>query len=274
MAAVNLEQLRTQVAELLEVVEKPFELKQRCLNLLDFYADRTRRAQPDQEASKATRVFGVPKPVMRVLRHDLRDRVADQPILAQQVATILWEAGYRETRQLASALLAIQDDIKILHQTQTWVLECDDRFVMKTLANHGFANMRSGNAADFLGEARKWLTSPDKRLRLFALIALRYAVEDPEFEDLPTVFRLLERVAGRVRGESRQALIDLVIALARRSPPEATRFLLDEQKRRTRGIKRIIRETMKDFSSHQRTVLKRSLSTKNQTGIIKPTKKK
>jgi hypothetical protein len=268
MAAVNLELLKTQVAELLEVLEEPVELKDRCLALLDFYADRTRRALPDQEASKATGIFGVPKPVMRVLSYNLYDSVAKRPKLAQQIATTLWEEGFRETRQLASALLVIQEMSEILNQTRSWVLECDDRHVLRTLADQGLATTRREYVPSFLNEVGKWLSSPHKQLRLFALLALRYAVEDPEFEDLPTVFRILAGIIGRVRGESRQALVDLVNALAQRSPPETTRFLLDEKKRKTRGVERLIRETMTNFPPHQHSVLKRSLSHKNRTGII------
>jgi len=58
--------------------------------------------------------------------------------------------------------------------------------------------------------------------------------------------------------------------LIRRSPPEATRFLLDELACAIPGTQRMIRVSLKHFPARQRELLKQALSAKNQAGIIPP----
>jgi hypothetical protein len=92
------------------------------------------------------------------------------------------------------------------------------------------------------------------------MLSLHAAVEDPAFEDLPTVFQLCAGLAEKVRGEERRALYAVVTALARRSPPEAARFLTDELANGESGARRMIRETLSAFPRHQRELLRRTLS--------------
>lgn len=270
MPAVNPERLKQQVEDLLTMLGDPVALKRQCLDLLDFYADHTRRSVASGGVKDADWVFSVPRPVLRALSHGLRSRTQEKPALMLPNATVLWEARYRETRLLASAILGGIQQPEVAQWAEARVPNCDDSVVLKELASQGLAGLREADPAAFLERVSGWLGSTHRWLRLFALMALHAAVENPTFEDLPTVFRLLSGVSEKARGESRQVLYALVRTLTRRSPPESARFLLDELAREVPGIQRMIRASLGNFPARQKELLKHALSAKNRTGIIPP----
>lgn len=270
MPAVNPERLRQQVEDLLTLLGDQVALKRQCLDLLDYYADHTRRSLASGGVKDAEGVFGVPRPVVRALSQGLRSRTQQKPALILPTATVLWEAGYRETRLLASAILGGIQQMEVAQWAETRASNCDDRVVLMELASQGLAGLREADPTAFLDRASEWLGSTHRWLRLFALMALHSAVENPTFEDLPTVFRLLSGVSEKARGESRKALYALLRTLTRRSPPESARFLLDELAREVPGTQRTIRASLGHFPARQQELLKHALSVKKRTGIIPP----
>ena len=268
MPAVNPERLRQQVEDLLSLLGDQAALKRQCLDLLDYYADHTRRSFASGSVRDAERVFGVPRPVIRALSQGLRSRTQQEPALILPTATVLWEAGYRETRLLASAILGGIQQMEVSQWAETRAARCDDSVVLKALASQGLAGLCEADPTAFLEKASEWLNSTHRWLRLFALLALHSAVENPTFEDLPTVFHLLSGVSEKARGESRQVLYALLRTLTRRSPPESARFLLDELAREIPGAQRMIRASLEHFPTRQQELLRRALSVKKRTGII------
>lgn len=268
MPAINPERLKKQVDRLLDVVTDPVELQRGCIELLDFYADRTLKSIAVGEADETYRTFGSPKPLMRALSFGLRTRLEEQPTSSFPAAAALWEAGYRETRALASAILGDLDGEDVPGWAETWAFECDDQIDLKELADQGLVSWRKADPTAFLERIEIWLGSTQEKLQSFALLALQSAVEDPSFEDLPTVFGLLDGTTGRFSGALFHNLNRLIDALARRSPLEAARFLMDELKHESRSTKRMVQNSIEKFPARQRDLLERALSAKNQTGII------
>jgi hypothetical protein len=158
------------------------------------------------------------------------------------------------------AILHSQDGPAVAAWSEGWALECKDEFILAELAKVGIESWRKADPSGFLSHASNWATSTKRPLRIFALMAFRAAVEDPCFEDLPTVFRVSAGLAETVRGESRRVLYDMVEKLARRSPPEAARFLLDELAKGGEGARRLARTTLPVFPSRQRELIERTLS--------------
>jgi len=269
MPAIDPERLKQQVDRLLNVVSDPVELQRGCIELLDFYADRTLKSIAIGEADETYRAFGAPKPLMRALSFGLRTRLQEQPTSSFPAAAALWEAGYRETRVLASAILGELNGEEVPGWAEIWALACDDQMALWELANQGLASCRKANPTIFLEKVEIWLNSTQKRLQSFAILALHSAVEDPSFEDLPSVFRLLDGTTGKFGGALFHALNRLISTLARRSPPEAARFLMDELARGSGGAIRMVQNTLENFPARQRSLLEHALSVKNQAGIIR-----
>lgn len=260
MPAVNPERLKKQVDDLLDLLEDPTTFLRQCLDLLDFYSDRTRRPTKASSADTMYWDFNAPRPVMRVLINGVVSRAKEQPAALMPIATVLWDAGFRETRLLACTILGCQRRSEVAQWIEKWISDCVDGAAIAELASLGLTGWRKADFKSFIAKMEVWLNGSLQRLRLFTLRALQTAVEDADFDDLPTIFRILSGASKSVRGESRQALYTLVRTLAKRSPPEATRFLLDELAGEVPGSRRMIRSLLENFPIRQRDLLERALS--------------
>ncbi|NIS79974.1 MAG: hypothetical protein GTO14_07160 [Anaerolineales bacterium] len=260
MAAVNPARLNTQVGELLACLHDPVALRRECLEILDFYADRTRRPSVSSSADDAVRIFRVPRPVIRALGTGLKTRVIERPDLAYAAASALWEAGYRETRQLACVILGAYRQSEIADWVTDWVPSCEDRVALAELARVGLQGWRANDVAMFLSKVAEWLESSSLRMRVFSLQALDAAAHDEDFDELPTVFRLITGRVATSQGREKRSLYSLVNTLATRSPPETARFLIDEINREGGAARKMTRSLIENFPSRQRILLERTLS--------------
>lgn len=259
MSAINPQRLAAQVEDLLALLDDPQAFCRQCLDLLDSCASRTRKPVTMTNVEETLKVFNVPRPVLRALSTGISRHTQMRSHLAWPAASSLWEAGYRETRLLSSAILGGQQSEEVAQMAEAFAPDCDDNVALFELADRGLAEWR-GATAKFLERVDIWLESPRRRLRVFALMAIRAAVEEPEFEDLPTVFRILSGMADSVRGDERRSLYALVCSLAIRSPPETVRFLLDEMEKDGLSARRMVRNTRESFPKRQRQLLERALS--------------
>jgi hypothetical protein len=268
MSAVNPKRLAAQVEDLLTLLDDPQAFCRQCLDLLEFYASRTRKPVTMTNLEETLRVFNVPRPVIRALSTGLSKHTQARSHLAWPAAAALWETGYRETRLLSSAILGGQPTEEVAQMAEAFASDCDDDVVLFELADRGLVGWRYGAAPKFLEKVAIWIESPRRRLRVFALMAIRAAVDDSEFAELPTVFRILSGRVESARGDERRSLYALVRSLAKRSPPETVRFLLDEMAKDGPSSRRMVRNTWESFPLRQRQLLERALSTENRTGIM------
>jgi hypothetical protein len=70
-----------------------------------------------------------------------------------------------------------------------------------------------------------WLESTKPLYQQLGLRALLPLVENPEFENLPVFYRLIQPLVCNVPPGLRPDLLDVLVALARRSPQETAYFL-------------------------------------------------
>jgi hypothetical protein len=108
----------------------------------------------------------------------------------------------------------------------------------------------------------------DERLRVFGLLALAAAVLERSFEDVPAVFRLLAAIQAPARSPVERAMSALLQALARRSPAETARFLLDAVRGGWPGAENLVRQSLAAFPERQRAALNRALLEHRQAGIM------
>lgn len=260
MAAINPARLNEQIDDLLEYLDQPAAFRRKCLDILDFYADRTRRPTAKSAADDTPRAFRVPRPVLRAMGVRLKSSAQDDPELARLASSSLWEAGYRETRLLASAILSGQRHSLIGEWVIEWITTCDDRIAVADIARVGIQGWRKEDEKEFLDKCAEWIQSPKRSIRVFCLLALDAAVSDPGFSGLPAVFRMLVGKAASAQRDEKRALLQLVRMLADRSPLEATRFLLDEVKHHNGGVKAFIRALIDQLPHKQRKLLEQALS--------------
>ncbi len=260
MPAINPERLGREIGLISERFNRPDELRREVLGLLDFYADRAKRPGAATHADDVPWNFGIPKPVQRSLAKTLSACGVRDPGSALTAAQSLWQAGYRETCLLALAIVSGQTGPEVADWIEAHILEAQDSRVLHDAAGVGLEGWRLTDPPAFLRRAIGWSRGQETRLQTFGLLALAAAVDDPRFEQLPGLLRGLAGLRSAPRGESRRALNDLVNSLARRTPPEAARFLLDEIERHSPGIDRLVRSNLDAFPPSQRQQLSRALS--------------
>lgn len=260
MTAVNPARLAHQVAELMGFIGDPGEFRRRCLDLLESYADRTRRPRGDEQQGATLRVFGAPRSVVHSLALALRAETAKAPDRGWAVANVLWQAGARETCLLAASVVGALP----LQRAAEWAADkartCEDALVLAELGGAALSAWRGSNPEEFLEVVDGWLSEGEPRVAELALAALAQGAHELKSDCLPNMFRMLLGRLGKTRGGAQRAIHDIVRTTARRSPAEAARYLIDEIAAGSMEARRLAHEMAGEFPDNQRHLLEDALS--------------
>jgi len=260
MTAVDPQRLARELEALGAELENPKALRSRVIALLDIYANRTRRTGAGTDPERTPWSFDVPAPILRSLKLFMRERLASRPELAWDIIDELWHAGYRETQQLAAEVLMLSSESRVAEWVEEHAAGSVDSATLATLARRGIAGWRQAEPAAFMSAASRWLHSESAPIRAFSLHGLGAAVMDPTFDELPALYGMLRGFDQPMRGESRRALLELVRALAIRSPAETTHFLLERLKRGGAQADRLARSALEVLPKAQRSAIQKALS--------------
>jgi hypothetical protein len=227
MPAINLAQLKTQSALLSEKFNQPEAFVRQLHELLDFYTNRTIRSnQIARRLSLPT--YRTPTPVLRQVQFELASQAEKQPAQAIALANTLWKAGWLETRLLAAYLLGCvppAQAIPSLTRLPEWLSLSTDKQVRAALLTDALSRLRKENLEALFQLLEEWLKSPRNAYQAWGLRALIPILSDPQFENLPAVFRIL-KPAFKSAGPVTQLELQAVIAtLERVSYTETLAFL-------------------------------------------------
>jgi hypothetical protein len=228
--------------------------------IVEYYADRTKRSTAASEALIMSRVLRVPQPVLTAICSAIHEQPDIPPSARLEAAEALWDLGYRETRKIGICLVRGLEAEQLLPVLEQWSAVCDDRQVLRWMAEEGLKQWWDAAGVGLWRTLRSWMAADGQHLRHLVLLALLIRVDrSTDDADLPKIFRLLRGAVGNVRGDSYTTLVDLVQALARRSRQETARYLIDEMKRGTPGIGRMVRSCLKEFPADLRTQIEMAL---------------
>ncbi|MGH2627035.1 MAG: DNA alkylation repair protein, partial [Anaerolineales bacterium] len=241
-----------------------------CLNLLESYADHTRRRgvwHPDEDVPW---VLGVPRTVLRALANALAREVEGRSESALRAAGELWASGIREAQSLAAALVQTVPGGDAADWAQARVEDARDERAIETLAGPALAGWRRQDPAAFLGRIDGWLAGESSRWRTLGFRAIEAALEDPSFEPRPVAFDLLGGRSLEPPGVEGQAMLAAWRSAIARSPAEAAQTLLEELAAGGEPARRLISRNLEAFPERQRARLERALSGPPPPGIISP----
>jgi hypothetical protein len=250
MPAIDPARLTRQIEALQELFSEPAALVRALGELLEFYADRTRRPGRTGQGQATRPRSGIPPPVSRQLQSALKEQAAAHPERVWPVIDALWREEVRDMQLLAVALLSGQAE----KRAATWSLEQAsvrlDRPLLAALAEDGLSGWREADFTSFIQHARRWLKSDPSRL--MGLLALRGACRVEGLDRLPAI---LESLSGHTPGlpaDQRSVLQDILIHTAARSPQETAAFLLGELKRHGPQTRRLVRVILPHLPAHLR----------------------
>lgn len=260
MPAIDLRRLEREVLHLENLFDSPGELARSTLDILGFYAERARRPSAVLGDEKQGRSLVVPAPVLRAIGTGLQKQVAQHSEGGWPVADALWDAELRETRILACWVLSGFGDERVAEWVEHRAAGLDDPPVMTAAVDRAFLEWRRLSGKSYVDQIERWLASSRSVLHALGLRALEAGLEMPELEDMHRAFEALASLPRPVRGDARSALSDLLETLARRSPGETTRFLMEEIEAGQPGIERLARSLLASLPPAQRERLTAALS--------------
>jgi DNA alkylation repair enzyme len=262
MPAIDPGRLEREVLQLETLFGSPAELTRATLDILGFYAERARRPSSVLNPEKRGRSLAVPPPVLRAIGTGLQKQTGVHPENGWPVANALWDAELRETRILACWVLSGIGDERVAEWVEHRATGLDDPPVMMAVVDRAFLKWRGLSGQSYVDQIGRWLASSRSVLHALGLRALDAGLELPALEDMHHAFEALASLPRPVRGEARAALSDLLETLARRSPAETTRFLMEEIDADQPGAGRLARSLLPSLPLPQRERLTAVLSSR------------
>lgn len=228
MPAIQPARLKQQSALLAEYFDTPPAFVRSLHHLLDSYADHVQRAGRSGEPPPLLASYKVRPPVLRQIWLELRPLAAEDPQAALALCDALWDQPYLEFRQLAASILAQvspRPPDPVVERIQNWIKPDTEERLTILLLTQGFSRLRNENPEALLDLVEAWLTTPDVFMQQMGLRALQPFVGDLEFENLPVFFRLINPFARVAPPALRPDILNVLSALAHRSPQETAFFL-------------------------------------------------
>ncbi len=229
MPAVDLARLKSQTAYLATLFDQPSAFLRALHEMLDFYVNRTLRGAQAIAPASLLPTYRTPRLVLRHIQNVLAHLARRDSEQALALADELWDAGYLETRLLAAFLLGQipPQEERLLARLTAWTNQVRDPSVRASLLSISLARLRRETPERFLALVGEWLHPARQRFWANGIQALLPLINDPSFENLPPVFRLVEPVIEAAPVALQYDLEELILALHRASPAETRVFLKD-----------------------------------------------
>ena len=228
MPAIQPARLKRQSALLVEQFINPAAFIRSLHHLLEFYADRVHRPGQAGEPSPLIQAYGVKPPILRQILMDLEPLAKEKPNQALELCDQLWEQPYLEFRQLSASLLGmipLSSSTAILERVRDWIRQDTEDHLIDVMILHGLENLRKEDPHSIYRLINEWLAANEVQYQKIGLRTMLLLVQDPDIENLPIFFNLIQPFARSLPSSISPDLIDIVEVLARRSPQETAYFL-------------------------------------------------
>ena len=228
MPAIQLERLEKQIAALRDALEEPHSLVRQLRELFAFYSDPARRAGQSGMPAPLLSAYHTPPQVVRMVTRRLSAWVQEAPAAGLALSDALWETANLECRRVAAGVLGslpIRAEEAVLQRLETWLEETPEVTFRGEIVALATRRLRTESPQTFARWVEEGLHAKDARTRLTALQAVRHWLDDPDFDNLPLVFRWLRLLSGNLSSSLRPEFAETLQILARRSPQETAYFL-------------------------------------------------
>jgi hypothetical protein len=259
MPAIQPEKLERQIDELLELIDDPPVFIRSCLNLLDYYADRTKRPRSSSMGVEIARILRVPRPVMKTLCVRIKKFDQGSPENWLAISKGLWEKGIRETRQVAACTLDKLPEGEIPDLVVGWAVICEDDQALTEVAVSGLNAWRGRDHQRFYRTIVRWLEDGHIRIRQLAVLALIGRSEDEDFHEIPEMLKVLSGISTQLRGSSQRSLTALIRKLAEISPPEVAKFLIEQVESDVGGARRLAQHSVSAFPERLQAEIRQAM---------------
>jgi hypothetical protein len=201
--------------------------------------------------------------VTRQLELDLKPLIKENPQAALALADELWKDDYFEMRQVAIfilRMLPLETPDPVVSRLQKWLSPRVDRGLSRRLLSTGTRQLQDQFPRAWESLIQSLLESDEPELTALGIRGLAEGLQNPHFQNLPAVFRLVSPFIQNPQRDLQNELIHLIEVLAQDAPTETGFFLqqalsISEEPATTRLIKRCL----KFFPEKEQATLTESL---------------
>lgn len=227
MPAIDLARLRKQASRLADFFFAPDEFLKHLRDMLEFYVNRTMRKPQAIAPGSNLPTYHTPSVVIKQIEQEISRNAREFPEAALELADLLWDKGYLETRLLAAFLLGqiLPQESHLLPRLTAWTQQIRDVNLRAELLDTSLARMRKEAPDQFLQLIGEWLQPERTRLWPNGIQAVISAVYDRSFVNLPPLLKLIAPVIEAAPAKLQTEIEELILALYKSSPTETTYFL-------------------------------------------------
>jgi len=228
MPAIHPARLKQQAILVTQHFGEPAALIRSLHHLLDFYADRASRPGQTRDPAPLLVAYHVKPPVLRQVVLELAPLAQADPDEGLALCQAMWAQPYLEFRLMACSLLGelpADPPERILGQVRSWVDRDTDLRLLDAIAGSSLKRVCKEQPQAMVQAAESWLAEKNLDSRRIGLRLLLPLVNDPTYPNLPVIFRLLLPFVRQAPGRLRPDILDLLVALAQRSPVETASYL-------------------------------------------------
>ena len=268
MPAIDLARLRKQANRLADFFFLPEDFLKHLRETLEFYVNYTLRKKENIAPGSNLPTYRTPLVVMRQIENAIGLIAAENPHHALELADLLWDEGYIETRLLAAFLLGRipPQEERLLARLTAWTQQVLDPSVRAALLTTSLARMRNETPDEFLIVVGEWLHPARQRFWSNGVQALLPMIKDSNFENLPPIFELVHPLVEAAPGALQTDLGDLINALYQASPSETEYYLreiLEDSQNPLTAV--TLRRILKTFPPELQASLRELVRTKRTT---------
>ena len=230
MPAIQPERLKRQAVELATHFDNPSGFVRELRHLFEFYANRAQRTgQPGKPASMIPS-HNISAQVIRRIVAEITSHANADPEQGLALAEALWAEPVFESRLLATHLIGripVKAPDMITDLIESWVHENNEDELLEGLAVNGLAYLRREDTDILLSLVGRWISSRELNQQKFGLRAMLAILNEPGFENLPKVYKLITPLVQEAPKSLRPYLIDIIRSLVDLSTNETAMFLQD-----------------------------------------------
>lgn len=263
MPIVQLARLQQEAAELSTLFANPEKYQHALENLLESYSLPVHRQGRVRGLRPVLFSYETPPPVLKQLHLEMALQAARLPGAALAVVDALWSRRTMETRLLAIRLLgsiSTQNPAEITQRLENWAGENREGILAVELWARGTQYLCAHFPEELVSFSSGLLANKEPRLQILGLGALQTLLKTDHYSNLPTLFKLLNKISENPPKKLRSYLLDLFILLAERSPKEAVYFLQQQlAESPSEGAQWLARQVTKSLSGDERDSLREAL---------------
>ena len=206
----------------------PEEFHKHLKELFGFYANRTLRFGDSAPEKSFALMYNLPNPVLRQLNLDLDRYVEVDPQTALVLADFLWKDDYLEVQSTAIHILGsvpVDGPEQVLVRIKKWLSPNLDQTLIAQIFSTGTHQLQDLFPKDWESLIESLLDHKDPKYIGLGIRGLSEGLSNPNFKNLPAVFRLISPFIRNPQRSQLNNLRLLVESLVKRSPTETAFFL-------------------------------------------------